>query len=196
MVRVDVAVEAVVWAPAADKIRQQSRVDSLVPSRWRDDEALGFHLDQDVGYPVENIHDFRQVLVEDNSRPRLGAAKPRRAVRWCSSAGGGRSRPRKISLWRLAADAGLLLTSSGPAAGRRCGPGQDDRGQRTASRNAASRCGGSNRPVASSGSDPTGRIRRPGSISHTTSSVSPYRPSSTLCSVRTVLRRPVAHPPR
>jgi hypothetical protein len=49
---------------------------SLVPSRWRDDEALGSHLDHHVRHPAENTHDFREVLAKNSGRLRLGAAEP------------------------------------------------------------------------------------------------------------------------
>jgi len=49
---------------------------SLLPSRWRDDEALGSHLDHDVRHPAENIHDFGEVLAKNSRCLRLGAAEP------------------------------------------------------------------------------------------------------------------------
>jgi hypothetical protein len=49
---------------------------SLVPSRWRDDEALGPHFDDHVRHPPEDVYHFRQVLGENCGRLRLGAAKP------------------------------------------------------------------------------------------------------------------------
>src|SRR5438874_8186230 len=59
--------------------------------------------------------------------------------------------------------------------------------QRTASRNAASCSGGSKPLVVTVGSDPLGSTCLPGSTSQMTSSVSPKRPSSTLCKVTSVL---------
>ena len=71
--------------------------------------------------------------------------------------------------------------------------------QRTASRKAASRSGGSKPAGVTSGSEPAGRTRRPGSTSQMTGRLSPYRPSSTLCRVSSVLPSPpgaaVAHHP-
>ena len=59
--------------------------------------------------------------------------------------------------------------------------------QRTASRKAARRSGGSKPVCVTSGSDPAGRARRPGSTSQMTWRLSPYLPSSTLCRVSSVL---------
>ncbi len=62
--------------------------------------------------------------------------------------------------------------------------------QRTASKNAARRSGGSKPPLMTSGKDPAGSTRRPGSTSQITGRLSPYRPSSTLCSTSSVLSFP------
>ena len=59
--------------------------------------------------------------------------------------------------------------------------------QRTASRKAVRRSGGSKPSLVTSGSDLRGRMRRPGSTSQITGRESPYRPSSTLCRVSRVL---------
>ena len=49
---------------------------SLLPSRRRDDEAVGSHLDHHVRHPAEDVHYFRHVLGDNSGRLRLGAAKP------------------------------------------------------------------------------------------------------------------------
>jgi len=49
---------------------------SLLPPRWRDDEALGSHLDHHVRHPAENTYDFREVLAQNSRRLRLAAAEP------------------------------------------------------------------------------------------------------------------------
>jgi hypothetical protein len=49
---------------------------SLLPSRRRDPDAVRSHLDHHVRHPVENTHDFREVLAKNSRRLRLSAAEP------------------------------------------------------------------------------------------------------------------------